>query len=186
MKIIAPSKKIKDCFKDFYYRDSDFDAWLPSTQPKKEGEITVIQLESKMTFLEMAQKYLGSTDIEVIKKHTLTLPMVEEMIKNHEDELRTNGWANFFFLESADGGVSVGGVYRDERGWDARVSRLGFGFRCHADARILVCNSDTRANSDTLTLVSLDARVKRLEDIFDRVFKQTEQTINDLKNYDHA
>jgi len=142
IKLSALEKLTKDCFKDFYYRDEDFDNLLPKKQPKQSGGISIIQLERQMTFLEMAQEYLGTTDVEEIKKHTLTLPMIEKLIKDHEDELATSGWGNFFFVKSNDG-VSVGSVDLDERDWDAGVFTLGNDYRWDADNRLLVRNLDT-------------------------------------------
>jgi hypothetical protein len=165
MKIIAPAKNTKNCFKDFYYRDLDLDAWLPENQPKISGEITVIQLTEELTFLEMAKKYLGSTGTEVIKKHTLTLPMVEEMVTKHKDELKTDGYANFFFTEDKDGSVSVGFVHRCDRVWNAHVSRLDNDHRWYAGYRFLVRNLDASklGNSDTSAITSLEACIKELE-----------------------
>lgn len=151
MKITTSQKKTSECFKDFYYRVSYIDSWLPKTQQKCEGDVSVITLDKPMTFLEMAQEYLGSTDVEVIKKHTLTLPMVEELISKHKDSLNTDGYGNLFFVESEDG-VSVGFVYRDSRDWNAHVYRLDDGYRWSAGNRLLVRNLGTLESSDTLTL----------------------------------
>ncbi len=140
------SKPTKDCFKDFWYRDSDFDNLLPKTQPAQEGEITVLTPGKEMTFLEMAQEFLGTQDPEKIKKYCLTLPMVEEIIATRENELETTGYANFFFVENKDGGVSVAGVFRRGVGrpWDARVDELADVYRWYADDRLVVCNLETR------------------------------------------
>jgi len=143
MKLSAPQKKTKDCFKDFAWRDSDIDARLPITQKAQKGEVSVIQLETEMTFLEMAQKYIGSTDPKEIKKHTLTLPMVEEMINNHSDQLRTDGWGNLAFVEDSDGSVSGLDVGRGGGRWGAGVRRLDSGYRWDAVSRLLLRNSDT-------------------------------------------
>ncbi len=148
------SKLTKNCFKDFWYRDSDFDTLLPKEQPAREGEITVHTLGKEMTFLEMAQAFLGTQDPNEIKKHCLTLPMIEEMIATRENELETTGWANFAFVENKDGGVSVADVYRygDVRPWRAGVYELASGNRWCADYRLMVlATSDTRAlgTSDT-------------------------------------
>ncbi len=167
------SKLTKDCFKDFSYRDSDFDTLLPKKQPAKEGKITVHQLPRDMTFTEIATHFFGSDDIETIKKHTLTLPMIEEMIATRENEMETTSWANFAFVENKDGGVSVADVYRNDgagRHWDASVRGLASGYRWDADNRLLVCNLDTKTlqNSDP-SAVELDheARIFRLERIID-------------------
>ena len=166
MKITSLQKKTKDCFKDFYYRDSRFDTWLPKNQPAQSGEITVLQNKKEMTFLEMAQEYFGTTDIEELKKHALTLPMVEEMIAKHKSELGVTGWGNFFFMENKDGSVSVGSVARVERAWFAYVYRLGDYYRWSADNRLLVRNLGTLESSGPLTL---EARITSLEAFEKRV-----------------
>ena len=161
------SKATKDCFTSdkFYYRDSDFDNWLPKIQPAKEGTVTVHQLPQEMTFKEMAIHFLGSDDIETIKKHTLTLPMVEEMIKTRESELETTGWGNLFFVENEDGSVSVAYVFRydDDRHWDAFVYELGYDYRWYAGYRLVLCNSDSRANSDSQVIYSYTYDLGNLE-----------------------
>lgn len=158
MKITALAKATKDCFTDFMYRDSSFDNWLPKEQPAQEGEISVIKLDSPMTFLQMAQKYLGSNDIEVIKKHILTLPMVEKLVAEYESDIETTGWTNFFFLENLEnkGGVSVGGVDRDGRGWFAFVDSLDRDYVWYAGSRLLVCNLDTKTLSPSDPVLNLD------------------------------
>lgn len=162
MKITAQTKLTKDCFKDFSYRDSDFDNWLPKGQPAMSGEVSVKILGKAMTFLEMAQEYLGTTDIEKIKKHTLTLPMVEEMVKNNASELDTKGYANFFFVESdAFLSVSVGRVHRGGRGWRAGVLSLGDGTRWDAGDRLFLRNFGTLEHSDTPALSEAIAIVEK-------------------------
>ena len=147
-------KLTTDCFKDFGYRNSDIDKWLPKEHPAQDCEITIIKPETDMTFLEMAQKYLGTTDPKEIKKHCLTLPMVEEMIKNADTNgMVTNGYGNFFFTEDGDGSVSVGHVDRVGSRWGARVFRLDYGGRWGADDRLLVCNL-----SGASTLEPLDTK----------------------------
>ena len=165
MNLTTPTKATKDCFKGFSYRDSDFDNWLPKVQPAQSGDITIKQNQKEMTFLEMAQEYLGTTDVEEIKKHTLTLPMVEELVKNHESELRTDGCANFFFVEDNKEGVSVGYVFRGGRAWRARVNSLGLGSRWGAGDRFLLRDleeASTLRPSDPV--LGLDAAIKMVKD----------------------
>jgi hypothetical protein len=71
----APQKKTADCFKGFEYRDSNLDTLLPKVQEAQECEVSVLTLTEEMTFGEMAQHFFGSSSIEEIKKHTLTLPI---------------------------------------------------------------------------------------------------------------
>lgn len=163
MKITALSKKTKDCFTTYRYRDSDFDTWLPKIQPALDGEITVIILDSEMTFLEMAQKHFGTQDPEIIKRHALTLPMVEELVEKYSNELNTDGYGNFFFVEtgSEDNPVSVGNGNRGVRGWNVGVYRLDNGHRWSAGNRLLVRNLRILEPSETL---SLEQRIKAIED----------------------
>lgn len=150
MNMKSPAKLTENCFKDFWYRDSDFDHWLPKKQPAQEGEITVLTLGKQMTFLEMAQEFLGTQDPKEIKKYCLTLPMIEEMVKNHSVELDTNGYGNFAFVDNGDpdgeNPVSVAHVYRGDgaRPWYAYVYELANSACWRADDRLMVCNLDTK------------------------------------------
>src|SRR3990167_3847238 len=152
MKITAPQKETKDCFKNFGWRD-DMDTLLPITQKAQKGEVSVIQLETEMTFLEMAQKYIGSTDPKKIKKHTLTLPMVEVVIEYHSDKLRTDGWGNLAFVENSDGSVSVLNVGRSGGRWHGYVYRLDGGSRWSAEDRLLLRSSDTTTPGSSETVL---------------------------------
>lgn len=170
IQLTAPEKNTKDCFKDFVYRDSDFDALLPKKQPEQSGAVSVIIRDKNQTFLEMAQEYLGTQDPHKIKQYCLTLPMVEKLIEEHSNELRTDGYANFFFVETGneDNPVSVACVDRGDSRWCAHVSWLGYDCRWDAAFRLLVRNLDTRVLSDTRTLVlgdftALEKRVADLE-----------------------
>lgn len=164
--------KTKDCFKDFTWRDADIDAWLPKNQKDSlVGKITSHKLQVPLTFLEMAQRFIGTTDIEKIKEHTLSLPMIDVLVKKQENGedvgLRTDGYANFFFVENADGSVSVLGVYRYDGGWYARVGRLGCGFGWDAGRCLLLRNSDALAlgsSEPALTLISeIEERLAKLK-----------------------
>lgn len=154
-------KKTRACMSDkkvWSYRDSDIDSWLPSDQPTQlAGVIGVYQLQKEgTTFREMAASVLKvalDTPIAELAKllkergHTTTAAAVEEMVKRQEAGedmgLRTDGWANFAFVENADGSVSVLYVDRDVRRWRANVLRLSYVPRWYAENRVLVRNSDT-------------------------------------------
>jgi hypothetical protein len=155
------SMKTKNCLKNFAYRDDSIDNLLPETQPDLKGKVTVHTLGKSMTFIEMAQEFIGSTNVEEIKKHTLSLPMVEKMIAEREDELENTGWGNFAFVENADGSVSVLHFVLFDGRWSAYVNRLGCGDGWLAENRLLLRNSDA---SETLYL---EERVARLEKLFD-------------------
>ena len=77
----------------------------------------------------------------------MTLAQAEAMVEATESKsgntgMRTDGWANWFFVENKDGSVSVAFVVRDVSGWFASVDRLGLGLRWYADFRLLVRNLD--------------------------------------------
>ncbi|MDP2651732.1 MAG: hypothetical protein Q8O94_01190 [bacterium] len=151
-------KKTKKCFISprYAYRDSDFDNWLPDNQPKADAcAIATLASSRSWTFAEAAAAILGigaDTDAALLGKltkehgYTVTLPQVEEMMEKNErgekTEMRTDGYANFFFVETGDpkNPVSVGHVIRDERAWDANVHRLDHAYRWYADNRLLVRN----------------------------------------------
>jgi len=151
-------KKTKQCFTDgWYYRDADFDNWLPASQPDaSECVITTLALTRNWTFIEAAQAILGvdTTDVVVLGNaliksgHPITLAQAEAMKKATErgdnTGMRTDGWGNFFFVETGDlkNPVSVGRVDRDDRGWLALVYRLGSGSRWYAGFRPLLRNVD--------------------------------------------
>lgn len=167
----TPSRKTKECFIGpmWDYRHDDFDKWLPNIQPEREGNVTVHKLQKEMTFREMAVHFFGTDDVETIKKHTLTLPMAEEIFATRKDELQVNGYGNFFFVENADGSVSVGYVHRDHLGWYAYDYDLADSNRWDADCRLVICNLD----SSTLQALdtnpdSLEARIEKLEAFYER------------------
>lgn len=152
--------KTKKCFagKLWYYRDSDFDNWLPADQPNAEASaITVLTPMKDWTFAEAAVSILNvSPDTPVAtlgmllkeRGHTMTLAQAEAMVnfteRSAKTGLRTDGYANFFFVENKDGSVSVADVRRrvDGRHWRAGVGELADCYRWRADIRLLVCNLD--------------------------------------------
>ena len=91
-------------------------------------------------------KPLGSLLIE--RGHTMTLVQVENMVGRTENGeatgMRTDGYANFFFVETSneDDPVSVADVLRDGSRWGANVDRLGRGGRWRVGFRLLVRNLD--------------------------------------------
>ena len=166
--LTTPAKETSECFvgKNWGYRDSDFDNWLPMFQPSQESTVSVVKLERAMTFREMAKEYLGSDDIEVIKKHTLTLPMFEELVKNAEENgFETSGCGNFGFVENADGSVSVACVRRGGPRWHSVVVRLDHGYAFDAGRRLLVCNLDTKTLKPLAPVSDLESRIEKIEQI---------------------
>ncbi|MEK7612654.1 MAG: hypothetical protein AAB449_00715 [Patescibacteria group bacterium] len=152
-------KKTSDCLTGdlWAYRDNSIDGWLPAKQPKCDfAAIGVYQLQNPegTTLREMAAAVLKvgpSTSLDLFAKalkeqgHTLTLQQVERMVEMEECGedvgLRTDGWANFAFVEDANGSVSVLRVRRRGGRWRAGVYRLDNGYRWHAEYRLLLRNS---------------------------------------------
>ncbi|MFZ1074863.1 MAG: hypothetical protein WAN50_00605 [Minisyncoccia bacterium] len=153
------AKKTAKCFtasSRYYYRDGDFDRWLPASQPKADAcTISTLGFEKDWTFVEAAAKVLGigaGSSTKLIGQaliengHTVTLAQIEEMVeateRGEKTGMQTNGYWNFFFVETGntDDPVSVAHVYRDDSRWLAYVRRLGDFIRWYADFRLLVRN----------------------------------------------
>jgi hypothetical protein len=150
-------KKTADCFTNksrYYYRNSDLDSWLPKIQPDQaESNFAVKQLTRPATFMEVVSEFLGvqgdvATLAAVLKEKGVvtTLPVIEALIERQENGedvgLRTEGYANFFFVENKDGEVSVVLVHRDDGRWGVDVGRLGSGGRWSAGRRFFFRNVD--------------------------------------------
>ena len=152
-------KPTKKCFvvgKRYYHRDRDFDNWLQANQPNADPcAIATLAPAKDWMFVEAAATVLGigaGTDTVLLGKaliengHTMTLAQAEEMVeKTERDEktgMLTDGYANFFFVETGDekNPVSVAHVSRDDSRWSAYVFRLVRGYRCYAARRLLVRN----------------------------------------------
>jgi hypothetical protein len=160
----TPRKKTSACFVGplWNYRDGDFDHWLGADQvPVDATEIATCAFSRGWLFAEAAADVLKvepSTDVVTMgnllieRRHTITLPQSEKMtVRTERSEptgMRTDGYGNFFFVETGDpkNPVSVGRVRRCRR-WDANVHRLGNDFQWNAACRLLVRNL-----SDTLKL----------------------------------
>jgi hypothetical protein len=125
--LATPDKKTKDCFLEsrYYYRDDNLDGWLPEVQPMgKAGQFTARELEKELNFKEIAQVILGvdKTPLDDLAKgliekgHTVVLSQIEVLIERTDSGentgIRTDGYANFFFVENKEGGVSVVNVRR--------------------------------------------------------------------------
>lgn len=155
-------KKTAECFPKprYVYRDGDLDNWLPATQSKTDAcTIATLKPAKDWTFAEAAAKVLGigaGTSIKLLGKaliangHTMTLVQAEEMVdktdRGEETKMRTDSYANFFFVETGneDNPVSVGFVSRGGLDWSAHVGSLDDGDRWRAGSRLLVRNlSDT-------------------------------------------
>ena len=146
--------------KRWAYRDGDIDRWLPAVQSAQENSLArVYQLQNTAgtTFREMAAAALKvgpGTSLDLLAKAlkeqglTFTLQAIEQLVDRQEDGedvgLRTDGYANFFFVEDSDGSISVLLVYSYVGGWCARVRRLDRGSRWFAEYRLLLRNSDAQ------------------------------------------
>jgi len=155
-------KKTDKCFtgKRWSYRDGDIDRWLPAQQCTQAACSTgVYQLQNSQgtTFREMAATALkigSGSALDLLakalkeQKLTFTLSAIEQLVERQESGedtgLRTDGYANFFFVEDSNGSVSVLNVNRNNGRWDANVSRLVKGDRWDAEDRLLLRNSDTQ------------------------------------------
>jgi hypothetical protein len=159
VKIIATPtvarKKTSDCFIDksqYYYRDPNLDAWLPKIQlDQPESKFSVQRLTQGATFKRAVESFLGVTgDIQTLSQAlhgrgaVTTLPVIESLIERQEAGedvgLQTNGYANFFFTENADGSVSVVDARRNVRGWNVSVCHLGNDYVWYADDRFFFRN----------------------------------------------
>jgi hypothetical protein len=157
--VAVAGKPTKKCFTGsrYAYRDSDFDGWLPKEQPEAAAcTIATLTPSRDATFAQWAAFVLGvpaDTSIEKLaallkeRGHTMTLSQAEAMVEATESKsgntgMRTDGWANWFFVEDKNGSVSVAHVSRGDSRWLARVRRLGNDRRWRADFRLLVRNLD--------------------------------------------
>lgn len=156
-------KKTRDCFSDNYWvnRGVDIDRWLPWEQVANDaGFVGVYQLQNPVgtTFREMALAVVGwasevlSNQLDTTLKgrgHTLTLPEVESLVERQQGGedvgLRTDRFANFAFVEDANGSVSVLGFNRLDYRWSAGIHMLGDRNDWDSPHRLLVRNSDIRA-----------------------------------------
>lgn len=152
------AKSTGGCLKGYIwkYTKPDFDAWLPKNQQERSEQlVTVIRPEKTCTFIEFAQAVVGVTtnDVKVLgdlliqRGHTLTLTQAEHLAERTEagetTGLRTDGCANFFFVETEkkDLLVAVGNVHRVGVGyWRAYAGMLGRNARWDVDHRFLLCN----------------------------------------------
>lgn len=150
-------KATKRCFAGYTYRDDDLDRWLGAMQPASEaGVITTLGFKKGWLFAEAARALTGveqAADMAALGRsliengYTMTLAQAEDMVerakRGEQTGMRTDGYGNFFFVETGDpkNPVSVGHVFRYD-GWDAHVQRLGGDGRWGAGNRFLVRNLD--------------------------------------------
>jgi hypothetical protein len=148
-------KNTAGCFTSksrYYYRDGNLDNWLHENQPyQAESGYSIQQLTRLAPFKEVVESHLGITgDIATLagalkeRKVTTTLPAIEALIERQESgedvNLRTDGYANFFFVEDKDGGVSVVYVSRVDGQWCVVVYGLGRGYQWNTELRFFFRN----------------------------------------------
>jgi len=153
-------KKTAKCFTNGWaFRDPDFDKYLAKDQPDAAAcVISVCAVGKVWTFIEAVHALPGAPETSDVvelgnwliqKGHTLTPPQAEDLKERTErgedTGLCTDGYGNFFFVETGDSKnpVSVGYVYRGRCDWDARIGRLGDGGCWGAGRRLLLRNADT-------------------------------------------
>ena len=155
-----PAIKTGTCLRSriWAYRDGDFDSWLPKESSAQAAcNVTTYQLAKPMVFAEMAAAVLSvpvTTPVAELGKMlkerglTLTLSQIDKLVEMQEGGtdvgIRIDGYANFAFMENADGSVSVSCVDRGGRRWHGRAYPLSRGGRWGADGRLLLRNSDTQ------------------------------------------
>ena len=158
---IAGKKTTKCLIGDRWaYKDGDIDRWLWRINPDQPAcSVGIYQLQNPQgtTFREMAAAALKvgpGTALDLLVKalkeqgRTFTLPAIEQLVERQESGedvgLRTDSYANFFFVENLDGSVSVLLVSRHAGRWTPYVHRLDYGFRWSAEYRLLLRNSDAQ------------------------------------------
>lgn len=160
----VPAKKTADCFTNksrYYYRDPNMGSWLPQNQPgQPKSKFSIQQLSQPATFKQAVESFLGQTgDIKTLARllkergAVTTLTAIESLVERQESgenvDLRTDGRANFFFIENKnkddaeEGCVSVVYAYRIDGQWRVRVIRLGYGGVWSPGYRFFFRNSDT-------------------------------------------
>ncbi len=154
------SKKTNRCFTNsrWAYRDGDFDNWLEKSQTGAEAcSVTTCGILKDWTFIEAGHALPGAPQTNntvelgnwlIQSGYALKPQQVEDLVEATEREedtgLRTDGYGNFFFVETGNpkSPVSVGDVRRVGRGWRADVYSLGNGDRWDAGSRLLLRNLD--------------------------------------------
>ncbi|OYV63215.1 MAG: hypothetical protein B7X03_02635 [Parcubacteria group bacterium 21-58-10] len=157
---LVTGKPTKKCFprSRYAYRGGEIDDWLPKEQPETlVCVITTFAPPLKATFVEWAAailsvpvntptRALGSLLVE--RGHTMTLVQAEDMMEQTKKGgltgVRTDGWDNFFFVETGneDDPVSVARISFSKSRWEAGVLRFNSSFEWAAGHSLLVRSSD--------------------------------------------
>jgi hypothetical protein len=156
----VPAKRQKDCFADkkrWSYRDGCLDSYFKKDQDEAgDCDVAIAIFHKEWHFREFAAAVLGAEwaakslkeiGEEIIRRGlTLTCAQAEAMVeateRGEKTDMRTDGYANFYFTETGDveNPVAVGVVLRDDPRWDAYAYRLGDGNRWLVELRFLLRN----------------------------------------------
>lgn len=132
----------------------NLDTCLPVDQSNaNDCVITTLAFSRSWTFVESTVAILGVGarmdtaslgKLLIARGHTMTLTQVEEMVeateRGEKTDMRTDGYENFFFVETGDSRcpVLVGQVRFSERVWCARVFGFDFDRRWCTDHRLFI------------------------------------------------
>lgn len=153
---VEGKKNAKSFTDGWYYRNDAFDRCFGENQPDADAcTVSACAVGREWLFAEAARTLPGverTSNIAVLGRsliacgYILTLPQIENLKvrkeRGEETNLRTDGYANFFFVETGDpeNPVSVADVFRYDSRWYADVYRLDNDYRWNADHRLLVRN----------------------------------------------
>lgn len=146
---IKPQKEIavSRCFRDkiFYWRDSDFDNWLPTTLPASEkvevSEHRLIQTTMEGELIKMGKPFTNLSQIE---------DLIIRTEKGENTGLVTNGRANIFFLKVGSSVFTVC-AYRDGGRWRVDLDHFDAGSEWLAGSRFFSLATLTPWVPDSLT-----------------------------------
>lgn len=151
--------KVKDCFKNVYYRDSDFDSWLPKTMPAMgSGNASGFELVELLKFKEMFE----GADSNAY----WSLAQIDKLIKNckageNPFQLRTDGYSNIFFVE-ANGEVFAVHAYRSSDGWLVNVFEFEISLRWHVGDRVFFRNCSFEPLNLENRVLELEKQMEKL------------------------
>lgn len=128
------------------HRDPDIAPWLPVLQHAVPAASLGIFKTAGGTLKQMFAAVLGAAPITA---HLCTLQQIERLVEMQEGGedggLRTDGWGNFFPVETAEGGVSIINADRNDGRWDIFVIRLDSGLSWHGGRNIILGNPNAIA-----------------------------------------
>lgn len=85
--------------------DANIPAWLPPRIPKTESTAAAAyDLQQHLNNKELIEEFGGEE--RILEESTLTLGQVHYLLRNHQNSLLTNGFANLFFV-NAEGQLHI-------------------------------------------------------------------------------